>query len=299
MYAAKAGGRPWRRYTPDLDEGSDEKAQLGADIRHGLDTGQFKLVYQPIVTLPEGRTVAVETLVRWVHPTRGMVSPVDFIPVAEESGLIVELGEWILRAACRQAAWWKDTLGDQGPLYVAVNVSARQLAEPDFARTVAAVLAWSGMPASMLTVEITETAVFAGGQAVETVKALRELGVKIALDDFGTGHSSLGLLRTLPIDCLKVDKQFVDTVTMAGPYSVIAQALIQVAEGLDLAAVAEGVETAEQAAELHRIGYRFAQGFYFGRPVDDPFPAEVAAVAQPPASMHVQKHVYLHGTRGK
>jgi diguanylate cyclase (GGDEF)-like protein len=278
MYAAKVAGRHWLRYTADLDDRADESAQLGADIRRGLDTGQFKLVYQPIVTLPEGRTVAVETLVRWVHPKRGLVSPADFIPVAEENGLIVELGEWIMRAACRQAVWWKDTLGDRAPLYVAVNVSARQLAEPDFARTVASILAWSGMPASMLTVEITETAVFAGGQAVETVKALRELGVKIALDDFGTGHSSLGLLRTLPIDALKVDKQFVDTVTMAGQYSVIAQALIQVADGLELVAVAEGVETAEQAAELHRIGYRFAQGFHFGRPVDDPFKADTEAL---------------------
>jgi diguanylate cyclase (GGDEF)-like protein len=271
MYAAKAqGGSLIRRYAVELDERAGEEARLGAELRAALDTGQFRLVYQPIVALPTGRIVSVEALIRWHHPGRGLVSPADFIPVAETNGLIVELGAWILRTACAQAVTWQQTYGDAAPAGVSVNVSARQLAEPGFARLVTDVLAWTGLRADRLTVEVTETAVFGGGQSVQTVKDLHRLGVRIALDDFGTGHSSLGLLHTVPVDTLKVDKSFVDTITRAGRHAVIATALIQVADGLGLHAVAEGVETAEQAAELHRLGYRLAQGYHFGRPVPEP-----------------------------
>ncbi|MFI5935350.1 putative bifunctional diguanylate cyclase/phosphodiesterase [Actinoplanes sp. NPDC051494] len=271
MYAAKeAGGGRHRHYTADLDARAGEQAQLGAEIRTALDTGQFRVVYQPIVSLPDGRIVSVEALVRWEHPERGFVSPAEFIPVAEQNGLIVELGAWILRTACAQAVMWRDTLGDHAPERMSVNVSARQLAEPGFTAVVAEVLAWTGLGARHLIVEVTETAVFGGGQAVQTVQELHDLGVRIALDDFGTGHSSLGLLQTVPVDILKVDKSFVDTITMAGRHAVIATALIQVSNGLGLMAVAEGVETAEQAAELYRLGYRLAQGYHFGRPVAEP-----------------------------
>jgi EAL domain-containing protein (putative c-di-GMP-specific phosphodiesterase class I) len=271
MYAAKAVGESHhRRYSPSMDEDAGEQTRMGAEMRAALDTGQFRLVYQPIVSLPDGRIVSVEALIRWDHPDRGFVSPAEFIPVAEQNGLIVELGEWILKTACAQAVVWRDTLGDAAPQRMGVNVSARQLAEPGFAGLVTSVLAWTGLGAANLVVEVTETAVFAGGQAVKSVKELHELGVKIALDDFGTGHSSLGLLQTVPVDILKVDKSFVDNITMAGRHAVIATALIQVAHGLGLMAVAEGVETAEQAAELHRLGYRLAQGYHFGRPVPEP-----------------------------
>ncbi len=271
MYAAKeAGGARHRRYTRDLDRRAGEEAKLGAELRTALDAGQFQVVYQPIVSLPLGRTVAVEALVRWQHPQRGPVGPAEFIPVAEHNGLIVELGAWILRTACAQAAAWRRELGDAAPERMSVNVSARQLAEPGFAGLVADTLAATGLAAHQLVVEVTETAVFGGGQAVQAVQDLHELGVQIALDDFGTGHSSLGLLQTVPVDILKVDKSFVDTITMAGRHAVIATALIQVAGGLGLQAVAEGVETAEQAAELHRLGYRLAQGYHFGRPVAVP-----------------------------
>ncbi|WP_306205173.1 putative bifunctional diguanylate cyclase/phosphodiesterase [Actinoplanes sp. RD1] len=269
MYAAKEGGEGHHRWTPELDLRAEEQARLGAALRVALDTGQFRVVYQPIVALPLGGTVAVEALVRWHHPDQGLISPADFIPAAERNGLIVELGAWILRTACAQAVFWKRELGDAAPQRVSVNASARQLAEPGFADLVATVLAETGLDPSGLTVEITETAVFGGGLAVDAVVALRALGVRVALDDFGTGHSSLTLLETVPVDVLKVDKSFVDNVTRAGRHAVIATALIQVAEGLGLTAVAEGVETAEQAAELHRLGYRLAQGFYFGKPSPD------------------------------
>jgi diguanylate cyclase (GGDEF)-like protein len=270
MYAAKECGEQRRRYTSELDEQASAQASLGAELRTALDTGQFRLVYQPIVALPEGRVVAVEALVRWAHPERGLVNPADFIGVAEQNGLIVELGRWILRTACDQAARWRAEHGDTAPEKISVNVSARQLARPGFAEEVAAALADSGLPASGLAVEVTETAVFEGGQALETLHELRRLGVRIALDDFGTGHSSLGLLQTVPVDILKVDKSFVDNITMAGRHAVIATALIQVSDGLGLTAVAEGVETKEQADELYRLGYRLVQGFHFGRPSAQP-----------------------------
>ncbi|MEU4237168.1 EAL domain-containing protein [Actinoplanes sp. NPDC026619] len=271
MYAAKdAGSRQHRRYSLDLDDRAGEAARMGVDMRMGLDTGQFRMVYQPIVALPEGRTRYVESLVRWQHPDRGMVSPAEFIPVAEQNGLIVELGEWILRTACDQFVVWRETHGSDAPQRISVNVSARQLNEPGFVAVVADVLECTGMPADHLIVEVTETAVFGGGTAVQAVKDLKALGVRIALDDFGTGHSSLGLLQTVPVDVLKVDKSFVDNLTMAGRHAVIATALIQVSNGLGLTAVAEGVETAEQAAELHRLGYQYAQGFHFGKPAAEP-----------------------------
>jgi diguanylate cyclase (GGDEF)-like protein len=173
MYAAKHTGEPWRRWTPALDQRSSEHARLGAQIRIGLNTGQFRIVHQPIVSVPDGRVVAVESLVRWEHPERGPVSPASFIPVAEQNGLIVELGVWILETACRQMARWRAELGPAAPDKVSVNVSARQLARPGFAETVAAALAAAGLPAACLAVEVTETAVFA-------LHDLRALGVRVA-----------------------------------------------------------------------------------------------------------------------
>jgi diguanylate cyclase (GGDEF)-like protein len=270
MYAAKESGERSHRYAADLDAAAGEQARIGAELRTALDAGQFRLVYQPIVTLPDGELAAVETLVRWDHPERGFVSPADFIPVAERNGLIVELGAWILRSACLQAAQWRAEYGPDALKRISVNVSARQLAEPGLVDVVASALTASGLPSTCLTVEVTETAVFDSARAVDVLNELHALGVRIALDDFGTGQSSLSLLQTLPADVLKVDKSFVDNITKAGRHAVIATALIQVAGGLGLTAVAEGVETAEQAAELHRLGYRLAQGYYFGKPAAQP-----------------------------
>jgi diguanylate cyclase (GGDEF)-like protein len=281
MYAAKVTGGRHLRYTPELDAQAKEHAELGAELRSALDDGQFFLMYQPIVVLPEGRTVGVEALVRWRHPQRGLVSPVEFIPVAEHNGLIVELGEWILREACRRMQGWRDELGDAAPERVSVNVSARQLSEPDFPSLIASVLSDSALPASGLTIEVTETAVFDSSTALDALRAVKALGVRIALDDFGTGHSSLGLLRTAPVDVLKVDKSFVDDLALPGGQSVIATALIDVSNHLRLTAIAEGVETAEQADALYRMGYRYFQGFYFGLPLEFPTFAAAEPLALP------------------
>jgi diguanylate cyclase (GGDEF)-like protein len=278
-YAAKAAGSQLMVYTAELDEHADAAEQLGADLRHSLDDGDFRVVYQPIVDLGTGRFLACEALVRWQHPVRGFVSPVDFIPVAEDNGLIVELGEFVMRTACHKFAGWLRDLGVDAPVYISVNVSARQLSEPGFPGVVAAILDECRMTPAQLLVEVTETALFGGGIAVHAVETLHRAGVRIALDDFGTGHSSLGLLRTVPVDVLKVDKSFVDEIIVGGGRAVIVDALIHVSKGLGLRAVAEGVETAEQVAYLRELGYEYAQGYFFGKPVPEP------GFAQRPAAL--------------
>jgi diguanylate cyclase (GGDEF)-like protein len=268
MYAAKERGKGRHAvYDARLEQDQAADAQLGAELRRALDNGDFTLVYQPIVALPDGKWTSLETLIRWKHAERGFIGPDVFIPIAERTGLIVPLGDWILRTALRQAAEWQDVFGSGAPAEIGVNVSARQLREPGFAADVRAALADSGFDPEKLVVEVTETAVFDGGVALDTLQNLVTLGVKVALDDFGTGHSSLGLLRTCPADTLKVDKSFVDGIGGRSEEAVIATAMIQITNGLHLQAIAEGVETAEQAETLYRLGYRFAQGYHFSRPL--------------------------------
>ncbi|WP_189236671.1 putative bifunctional diguanylate cyclase/phosphodiesterase [Planomonospora parontospora] len=268
MYTAKEQGKSrYVRYSPDLDARALEHARLETEMRRALEGDELFLLYQPVVTLPGGELSGVEALVRWRHPERGLVSPAEFVPVAERTGMIVELGAWVLREACRQMADWKHRYGPAAPVKMSVNVSARQLRDRSFAETVAEALAETGLRPADLVMEITETSVFDGGLAVETVQAVQELGVAIALDDFGTGHSSLGLLRTCPVDVLKVDKLFIDGVTGTTEQAAIATSLPHIARALRLSTVAEGVETAAQAERLHELGYRLAQGFHFAPPL--------------------------------
>ncbi len=271
MYAAKERGKGrYAIYDDELDLTHAADAQLGADLRRALDDGEFTLVYQPIVRLPDGAWTGLETLVRWP----GRTGPDVFVPIAERTGLIVPLGDWILRTALSQFSEWTTAYGEDAPREIGINVSARQLREPGYADTVRAALAEFGVRPDRLVVEVTETAVFDGGPAVDALLDLVRLGVRVALDDFGTGHSSLGLLRTVPVDILKVDKSFVDGIGGSSEEAVIATAMIQITQGLHLKAVAEGVETAEQAQTLHRLGYRFAQGYHFARPLP---PADIEA----------------------
>ncbi|WP_189169109.1 putative bifunctional diguanylate cyclase/phosphodiesterase [Pilimelia anulata] len=267
MYAAKARGKGnYACYDGEIEREAHREARLAADLRRALERDEFSLVFQPVVALPGGRPVGSEALVRWQHPERGTVSPVEFIAVAERTGVIVPLGAWILREACRRGAAWLAAGAGHRPWRLSVNVSARQLREPAFADEVAAVLRETGLPHQRLTVEVTETAVFDNETALDALKAIRALGVAVALDDFGTGHSSLGLLRTAPATVLKVDKSFIDNIAGAEE-EVIATAMIQLARGLRLDAVAEGVETPAQARRLHDLGYRLAQGFHFWPPL--------------------------------
>jgi diguanylate cyclase (GGDEF)-like protein len=268
MYAAKDAGKGgFQRYAADMGARIKETAELGNRLRDAIGTEQFQLVYQPVVDLQTGAMVGAESLVRWQPPDRGLVSPSDFIPAAERTGLIVPLGRWILREACRQLAEWRREHPAAHDLTVGVNVAGRQLLEPGFVDEVAATLASHGLPADRLIVEVTETAVLDGGGAIEALHALRRLGVGLALDDFGTAASSLGLLLTCPVSVLKLDRSFVERLGADSRQTAVATAVIQIARALHLGAVAEGVETTEQATLLRELGYRRAQGYLFSRPL--------------------------------
>jgi len=271
MYEAKERGEGGhQRYQPGMEDRAAHRHRLAGDLRTAIDGGELVLHYQPVVSLPEGRMTGVEALVRWQHPTLGLLAPGEFIDVAEHSGLIVPLGRWVLREATRQAAAWIDEHGGPGFGTVAVNASARQLQRPGFAAEVRAALHDSGLPAHLLTIEITESAAVGGGATTETLQALRAMGVRLALDDFGTGQSTLSLLATCPVDQIKLDRSF----TPAPGPDAIAGAVLRLAQAMGIEAVAEGVETGEQARTLQGLGYAHAQGYHFARPMT---PEQLAA----------------------
>ncbi|TQS44020.1 putative bifunctional diguanylate cyclase/phosphodiesterase [Cryptosporangium phraense] len=268
MYAAKAAGggrRHW--FDPALDRAADETAHLSADLRRALAQEEMLVLFQPIVDLRTEATVGAEVLVRWQHPERGLVSPDVFVPLAERNGVIVELGYWVLEHACRHAAAWQVRYGDRAPTKISINVSARQLAQPDFVERVEKVVRETTVDARALVLEVTETAVFSTDVAIPQLTALRKLGLKVALDDFGTGHSSLSLLIDCPVDVLKVDKSFVSGPTADGAGAIITRNLIGFVNDFGIEAVAEGIETRVQAAWLRRAGYRLGQGYLFGCPM--------------------------------
>jgi EAL domain-containing protein (putative c-di-GMP-specific phosphodiesterase class I) len=249
-------------FEPEMHAAVVERAQLEADLQRVVERDELVLHYQPIVALDSTNVVGVEALVRWRHPERGLIQPDAFIPLAEETQLMPELGRWILTAACRQAAIWRH----ERPLRISVNLSARQLGSAELARDVAAALAGSGLPASSLVLEITETALMSEPvTAVPRLAALKALGIKLAVDDFGTGYSSLDYLRRFPIDILKIDKAFIDDL-VAGD-SKLARAIIDLGESFDLQVVAEGIEHDAQRRRLLELGCRLGQGFRFARPM--------------------------------
>jgi len=266
MYRAKAaGGADYALFDPAMQAALTTRVVLERDLRGALDRGEFALHHQPIVELATGRIAEVEALVRWHHPARGLVSPAAFIPLAEETGLIVPLGRWVLGEACRQARAWADA---GTPVAVAVNLTAREFQRPDLAGEVAAVLAATGLAPELLRLEITESLAMRDAAAtVATLVALRDLGVQIAIDDFGTGYSSLAYLKRLPVDTLKIDKAFVDGLGSDAGDTAIAAAIVALGHTLGLRVIAEGVETAAQAAALRDLGCDFAQGYHFARPL--------------------------------
>jgi diguanylate cyclase (GGDEF)-like protein len=276
MYAAKAAGKAsWARFEPRMHNEVVNHARLGSELHNAIIRHELRLAYQPVFDLVTGLMSGAEALVRWQHPVRGLVSPADFIPVAERSGLIVPLGSWVLREACEQLAKWHAEYGAAAIRSINVNVAARQLRESGFVDEVAAVLSDTGLIPANLVLEVTESSVLDGRQVRETLQALHELGVRLALDDFGTGQSSLSLLRAFPVDVLKLDKSFVDGICDGEDRGrlAVAAAVAQLAEYLDLYAVAEGIETAAQAERLREMGYRLGQGYFMAKPLP---PAEMA-----------------------
>jgi diguanylate cyclase (GGDEF)-like protein len=267
MYHAKDGGRNnYQFFTEDMNQRALERQSLEVDLRLALENREFELYYQPKVSLATGAITAVEALIRWHHPRRGLVSPHEFIPVAEACGVIVPIGQWVMREACRQTRAWRDA--GLPRVRIAINVSTRELREKDFVATVRAILEETGLEPDYLELELTETFLMQDATLTGTVlQALKDLGVTLALDDFGTGYSSLSHLQRFPIDTLKIDRSFVRDVATDVDDANIVSAMIRMGASLDMRVVAEGVETRDQLVFLREHGCPEAQGYHFGRPV--------------------------------
>jgi diguanylate cyclase (GGDEF)-like protein len=287
MYTAKAQGKSqYAIFEPTMHAAIIERHALSSALSRGVGRGELLVYYQPIVTLETGHVHGVEALVRWRHPTRGIVGPDEFIPLAEESGTILALGRWVLTEACRDVASWRKTWPEAEPLVLTVNLSAAQLQQPDFVDDLRSILAETGFPEDKLVLELTETAMFHDTHTtIARLQALRQLGIQIAIDDFGTGYSSLGYLRRFQVDILKIARDFVGSSGGGSDEWAFAHAIVALGQTLDLRIVAEGVEQPGQLQRLREMGCEFGQGFLFARPVDGPAFAEATfgAPAEAPA----------------
>jgi diguanylate cyclase (GGDEF)-like protein len=270
MYTAKAQGKSqYAVFEPTLHAAIIERHALSSELSRGVGRGELLVYYQPIVTLDTGRIHGVEALVRWRHPTRGIVGPDEFIPLAEETGTILALGRWVLTEACREVASWRDLWPEAESLVLTINLSAAQLQQPDFVDELRGILSETGFPAGNLVLELTETAMFHDTHTtIARLQALRQLGIRIAIDDFGTGYSSLGYLRRFQVDILKIARDFIGSADGGSADWAFAHAIVALGRTLDLRIVAEGIEQAGQLQRLQDLGCEFGQGFLFARPTD-------------------------------
>jgi diguanylate cyclase (GGDEF)-like protein len=266
LYKAKAVGKDgYALFESAMQTDAQDRIHLEMDLADALQANQLFLAYQPMMDLKNERVVGVEALLRWRHPTRGVIPPDAFIPIAEDSGLIVPIGHWVLEQACFQAAGWHES---GYPLDISINVSARQLERTEFVEEVRAALEDSGLDAATLTLEITETVLMRKPDATaHLLGELKQLGVRIAVDDFGTGYSSLAYLRQFPVDSLKIDRTFITGLTRSGEGHALTHTLIQLGKALGLQTLAEGVEQQSQVRHLQSEGCDLAQGFLFARPL--------------------------------
>jgi EAL domain-containing protein (putative c-di-GMP-specific phosphodiesterase class I) len=245
-----------------------EHMQIENDLRRAIQRDELELHYQPVIRLRDGSIVAMEALLRWNHPDRGLVGPLAFIPVAEESRLIVPIGRWVIEQACRQAAMWQQLSPDAAPVSVAVNLSARQLADPHLLSHLEGSIRANRIDPSTLWLELTETTLLDETTFVErTLESLKGLGVRLVLDDFGVGFSSLGYLKRLPLSMIKLDRSFVENLTEGSHDAAIVRAVSEMAVTIGIGVVAEGVETEEQVRIVDALGCGFAQGFHYSEPV--------------------------------
>jgi diguanylate cyclase (GGDEF)-like protein len=272
LYRAKdEGGGQYFDYEPALHAHAEERRKLEFALRHALERGEFALAYQPVVDAITEEPLSFEALLRWNSADHGPISPVKFIPLAEDTRLIVPIGEWVLRTACHEAMNWPDHIK------VAVNVSGEQLLDPGFAEVVVSALAASGLPPHRLEIEVTESIFVRDGTAAQqTLQRIMSLGCGVALDDFGTGYSSLGYLRKLRFSTIKVDRSFVQGAARDNPESLaIVRAVVAMADALEMSTTAEGVETEAELATIRRLGCKKIQGYFFGRPMT---PADALAM---------------------
>ncbi|MBI2237205.1 MAG: EAL domain-containing protein [Actinobacteria bacterium] len=269
MYMAKEGGKGrYQVFEPAMHDVALQRLELKAGLQRALENHEFVLHYQPVIELETGNITGVEALIRWNHPTRGMMAPLEFIPLAEETGLIVSIGRWVLEEACRQARGLHEHYPMDPPLHMAVNISARQLQRPELVAEVAKVLMDTGLEPSALILEITESVMMRDMDlSIQRLGELKELGVQLAVDDFGTGYSSLNYIQRFPVDILKVDKSFVDAMNTDARKSALTATILKLAEDLELKPVAEGIERADQLDRLLELQCDLGQGFYFAKPL--------------------------------
>jgi predicted signal transduction protein with EAL and GGDEF domain len=296
MYAAKGRGKGrYEVYHPALQVAITERLERSAELQRAVDEREFVVYYQPIVTLNSDKTVGVEALVRWRHPTRGLLLPAEFISLAEETGLIIPLGRWVLHQACQQARQWQLGHPLAARLRLSVNISARHFQHDGLVEDVSSAVEASGFDPENLVLEITESVLVQDADAVVArMLALKLLGVAFAIDDFGTGYSSLSYLKRFPIDILKVDKSFVDGVGESPESGALAEAIVQLGNTLHLETVAEGIEEARQLEGLRALGCQFGQGFYFAKAlpaqeIDDLLSRQDSNELRPAAAMISQE----------
>lgn len=273
MYRAKLMGKARTvLFTPEMREMARDRLELETDLREAIDQQQFRLHYQPIVDLNDGRLIGFEALARWAHPRRGLMLPLDFIPLAEETGLIIPIGHWVMREACQQARFWQEQYPLDPPLTISINLSARQFTQVDLCAVVEGILEETGLPGHTLSLEITESVLVENRQAAsELLQGLRGMGIHVQIDDFGTGYSSLSYLHQFPIDTLKIDRSFVEKLSYNGETNTaeIIRTIMTLARELDLKVIAEGLETSKQLSRLLALQCEYGQGFYFSEPVEN------------------------------
>jgi diguanylate cyclase (GGDEF)-like protein/PAS domain S-box-containing protein len=270
MYRAKGLGKGRHEV---FDNAMRDRAlalsQIETDLRKAIERHEFRIYYQPIISLASGRISGLEALVRWQHPQRGVLNPAEFIPIAEETGMIIAIDEWVLEEACRQLKVWQERIPGDYPLSVSVNLSSRHFTRTDLIERIRRVMERTGLDPPSLKLEVTETAIMERAEPVSaTFNGLVELGVKLHIDDFGTGYSSLSYLQRFPFEALKIDRSFVSTMSTRDKSLVIVRAMVLLAHQLGMGAIAEGVETEQQLAQLKALGCDLAQGYLFSRPLD-------------------------------
>ena len=278
MYRAKSAGRAcYAMFDRAMHRDALARLQMETDLRHALERSEFRLAYQPVVSLRTGRITGAEALIRWQHPERGTVSPADFIALAEDTGLIVPIGEWVLREACCAVQRWPNS-AERAPLTIAVNLSIKQFAQPLLVARIAEVIAESGLSADRVQLEVTESVIIDHPDAAKTVlESLKSLGVQVLMDDFGTGYSSLSYLHRLPLDGLKVDRTFVSRMDDDDRSLQLVRTVLHLAKSIGLGSVAEGVTTLVQLAELRQLECDFGQGYLFSAPLDGDAMGELIA----------------------
>jgi Amt family ammonium transporter len=271
MYTAKGDGkRRYAIYEPEMHARAKRRQELASALARAVEREEILVHLQPIVSLPSGRIVSFEALARWQHPEHGLLAPSNFIPLAEETGLMTAIGRIVLQQSCRRLAAWQATLAEDTTLAISVNLSPTELQNPTLVEDVDAILSEARLASQHLILEITEsTAVRDPAATILRLRQLRDLGIKVALDDFGTGYSSLSHLRELPIDFIKIAKPFIDALQHAESGQTLVKAILHIAEALELDVIAEGIEHAAQAEILSRLNCGFAQGYHFSAPLDE------------------------------